>query len=200
MRIVTANEMHVWLSQGEVLEKDSQGPKVIRLTTGQLLKIFRSRRRPFLARLSPEAERFAQHAKALQERGVATPHIEECCWLNRHQAVSACLYKPLPGTSLEHLFKYARQEFDCLLPALAHFIKQLHIKGIYFRSLHLGNIIYKNGSFGLIDFLDIRFRPRPLSRSLIKRNFNHLENYLIRRKVQDFPLQALIEYYDHANA
>ena len=50
MRIVTANELQDWLSQVDVLEKDSHGPKVIRLPDGELLKIFRSRRTPLLAR------------------------------------------------------------------------------------------------------------------------------------------------------
>lgn len=198
MRIVTVNEMHVWLSHGKVLEKDSHGPKVIRLDTGLLLKIFRSRRTPFLARLAPEAERFAQHAKTLQERNIKAPRIRECYWLDQRHAVSACLYEPLAGTSLEHLFNHARNEFDALLPSLARFIKQLHMKGVYFRSLHLGNIIYTENSFGLIDFLDIRFRARPLSKSLVDRNFSHLKNYLNRRKVRDFPLQTLLDYYTSA--
>ena len=58
MRIVTANELQDWLSQGELLEKDSHGPKVVRLPDGSLLKIFRSRRNPLLARLRPDARRF----------------------------------------------------------------------------------------------------------------------------------------------
>ena len=34
MRIVTANELQDWLSQGELLEKDSRGAKVVRLPDG----------------------------------------------------------------------------------------------------------------------------------------------------------------------
>ena len=56
MRIVTANELQDWLSQGELLEKDSHGPKVVRLPDGSLLKIFRSRRNPLLARLPKEKD------------------------------------------------------------------------------------------------------------------------------------------------
>jgi hypothetical protein len=44
MRIVTANLLQDWLAQGDVLEKDSRGPKVVSLPNGTLLKIFRSRR------------------------------------------------------------------------------------------------------------------------------------------------------------
>ena len=92
MRIVTANELQDWLSQGELLEKDSHGPKVVRLPDGSLLKIFRSRRNPLLARLRPDARRFAERAERLQTLGIATPDIRECAWIDRHAAVSACLY------------------------------------------------------------------------------------------------------------
>ncbi|MES2821014.1 MAG: lipopolysaccharide kinase InaA family protein [Pseudomonadota bacterium] len=196
MRIVTANELQDWLSQGELLEKDSRGPKVVLLANGQLLKIFRSRRMPLINRLLPAAERFARHAEQLQALGIHTPEILECCWIDRQQAVSACLYKPLAGTALDKLFLQSRQVFDTQLPALAAYIHQLHQRGIYFRSLHLGNILLTpQQRFGLIDFLDIRFKGRPLSPMLIRRNFNHLHNYLQRRKVQDFPWERLQRCY-----
>ena len=73
MRIVTANELQDWLSQGEVLEKDSHGVKVVRLADGRILKIFRSRRHPLIARLRPDASRFSENASRLQSLAAATP-------------------------------------------------------------------------------------------------------------------------------
>lgn len=200
MRIVTANELQDWLSQGEPLEKDSHGPKVVRLPDGKLLKIFRSRRNPLLARLRPDARRFAERASRLQEMAIATPSIRECAWIDRDKAVSACLYEPLAGQPLDRLFRERRAEFDQLLPQLAAYILRLHRLGIYFRSLHLGNILLTpSGDFGLIDFLDIRFKRRPLGKHLIQRNFAHLKSYLKRRKVQDFPWDELMRCYEAAN-
>ena len=144
MRIVTANELQDWLSQGELLEKDSHGPKVVRLPDGSLLKIFRSRRNPLLARLRPDARRFAERAERLQALGIATPDIRECAWIDRHAAVSACLYAPLAGLPLDKLFRDQRDEFDRRLPQLAAYILKLHRLGIYFRSLHLGNVVPEN--------------------------------------------------------
>lgn len=201
MRIVTANELQDWLRQGDVLEKDSHGPKVIRLPNGELLKIFRSRRNPLLARLRPDARRFAERAERLQALGIATPDIRECAWIDRHAAVSACLYAPLAGLPLDKLFRDARSEFDDLLPALAAYILKLHRLGIYFRSLHLGNILRTpDGDFGLIDFLDLRFKRRPLGRMLVRRNFAHLQGYLQRRKIEGFPWAELMRCYDEASS
>lgn len=200
MRIVTAIELQNWLSHGEVLEKDSHGPKVVRLNSGQLLKIFRSRRLPILARLQPEAMRFNQCASRLQALDIATPTIDETCWLDRQKLVSACLYTPLEGQPLDKLFQNARTEFDQLLPQLAAYIYRLHRQGIYFRSLHLGNILRTpNDDFGLIDFLDIRFKRKPLGRFLVRRNFAHLHSYLERRKVEEFPWNELLAAYKAAS-
>lgn len=200
MRIVTAQELESWLAGGKVLEKDAKGVKVVLLTDGRLLKIFRSRRNPLLARLRPDAKRFFERANRLQALGIRTPIVNEYCWLDKPKGVSACLYQPLDGESLDKLFRLSGPAFREMLPKLAGYIRMLHCRGIYFRSLHLGNILQTpDGEFGLIDFLDIRFKRRPLSRHLVKRNFAHLRSYLIRRKVTNFPWDELLACYERAS-
>lgn len=196
MRIVTANELQNWLANGQVLEQDSRGPKVVRLDNGSFLKIFRSQKL-LLSRWRPQARRFARNAERLRALGVPTPEVLECCWLEQNRSTSACLYSPLQGVPLDSLFKEQREQFDSDLPNLVAFIKQLHRQGIYFRSLHLGNVLrLPHGGFGLIDFLDLRFKDAPLSRNLIQRNFAHLRNYLERRQVENFPWDRLMECYE----
>jgi len=199
MRIVTANEWQQWLAQGEVLEKDGRGPKVLRLADGQLLKVFRPRRRLWLARLTPQAERFATNAARLQARQIRVPAVGECFWVDRRQAVSGCLYIPLPGLSMEQIYQQSRGDFDALLPQFSAFVRTLHQRGIYFRSLHLGNVLHlPDGDFGLIDFLDMHFRRGPLPPRLVKRNLAHLRGYLGRKRIDDFPWEALLKAYDRA--
>lgn len=201
MRIVTANEWQQWLARSEVLEKDVRGPKVLRLADGRLLKVFRPRRRLWLARLLPQAERFATNARQLMARQIRVPAVSECFWVDRRQAVSGCLYIPLPGRSMEQLYQQSRAEFDALLPRFASFVRTLHQRGIYFRSLHLGNVLHlPDGDFGLIDFLDIRFRRGPLPQRLVRRNLEHLRGYLTRSKVRDFPWDTLLAEYASAPA
>lgn len=196
MRIVTAKELQNWLDNGQVLEQDSRGPKVVRLADGSFLKIFHSRK-PLLSRWRPEARRFARNAERLRALGISTPQVLECCWLEQKRGTNACLYIPLQGTPLDSLFRERREEFDSELPNFVGFIRQLHLRGIYFRSLHLGNVLkLPYSDFGLIDFLDLHFKGAPLSRSLIQRNFVHLKNYLERRQVQDFPWKRLMECYE----
>jgi hypothetical protein len=199
MRIVTAQELENWLAEGKVLEKDARGPKVLALVNGSFLKIFYTRRRPFLARLFPYAERFARNLAMLRDAGFHAPEVIETFWLDKSAGLSGCRYQPLPGASIESIFRANPKLIEQHLPALANFIKSLHQKGIYFRSLHIGNIILlPNGSLGLIDVLDLQKKRSPLGRNLIRRNFGHLRNHLKRKKLDQFPIQELLNLYGDA--
>jgi len=196
MRIVSAQELESWLASGRILEKDARGPKVVALPGGQFLKIFHTRRHPILARLQPAARRFTRNIERLRQLDIPAPDVTELFWLDRASGLSGCLYQPLPGESVEQLYRRQPQALVDLLPALADFIRRLHRQGVYFRSLHLGNIILlPDGSFGLIDTLDLQFKNHPLNAWQIKRNFQHLEHYLIRHRIADFPLPELRRLY-----
>ncbi|MOA54984.1 hypothetical protein D3C78_1786940 [compost metagenome] len=52
-----------------------------------------------------------------------------------------------------------------------------------------------DGGFGLIDFLDLRCKRGPLSPRLVRRNLRHLQGYLQRSRISDFPWQALLQAY-----
>lgn len=197
MRIVTAQELENWLTNGKVLEKDARGPKVVALESGLYLKIFYTRRNSLLARLMPSARRFQRNTETLQACGIAAPQVNETFWINRTRGLSACLYHPLPGQSLEQLYFQDRNGFMMRLPSIAAFIQLLHKRGIYFRSLHLGNILeLPSGQFGLIDCLDLQRKRGPLSPSLVRRNLIHLQSYLQRRGLlPDFPWLELIAAY-----
>lgn len=200
MRIVTAQELENWLETGKVLEKDSRGPKVIILADGTFLKIFHTRRPHLQSRLWPAARRFQRNIERLRLRGIAAPNIVQTYWLDKSKGLSACIYKPLNGESLEQLMRNGDPRLNQEIPALANFIRHLHAQGIYFRSLHLGNILLvAPGEFGLIDVLDMRCYPFPLSRGLIRRNFNHLCTYLQRRKLESFPINQLLTLYNKTN-
>lgn len=197
MRIVTAQELKNWLDNGQVLEKDGRGPKVVKLDSGLFLKIFHTRRHPLLARLFPFAKKFAHNIELLHKLGIPAPEVVELFWIDRSKGLTGCQYRPLPGIPLEALHRQAPEQLLAALPKLARFIRELHDEGIYFRSLHLGNIILTpSGEFGLIDVLDLRKKSPPITRSLARRNFRHLENYLARKKIKDFPLKQLVEVYE----
>ena len=201
MQSIDGQTLAAWLETGQVLEKDGRGPKVVALEDGHFLKIFHTRRAPWLARLQPPAQGFARNAADLKARCIAAPEIIECFWIDKAQGLSACRYCPVPGCSLETLMRTKPATLPALLPHLARFIRTLHRSGVYFRSLHLGNIMVEEGkndapfTFGLIDILDLKCTPRPLGAWKIRRNFKHLQHALERRKLA-FPLAELRRLYD----
>jgi hypothetical protein len=196
MRIVTAQELESWLTTGEVLEADARGPKVVALNDQLFLKIFHTRRNPILARLQPAAKRFSCNANLLHELGIAAPTVVDQFWIDRRRGLSGCLYQPLPGTSVDTLFRQSPDQLNEILPHLAAFIRSLHEKQLYFRSLHVGNILLlPGGEFGLIDFLDLKRKPLPLSTWHIQRNLRHLTSHLSRHKLKDFPAEELFRLY-----
>ena len=104
MHTLTQQAFDCWLSEAKVLEQDSHGPKVLRLSDTSLLKIFRSRQHPLLAKFFPQAKRFTRHALHLEKLGVHAPKIQEVFWIDSTRGISACRYIPLEGHTLEQLY------------------------------------------------------------------------------------------------
>jgi hypothetical protein len=174
---------------GQILEQDSHGPKVILQDGGLMLKIFYPRTGLSLSRLFPTALRFARNAKRLRAMGIPSLEVERV--YRAENRVFATLYLPLPGITLRQKLDRDGRLQDAELARLARFINQLHRQGVYFRSLHMGNIVEcPNGQFGLIDVADMRFFRRPLNSWQIGRNRAHFESYVDKERLT-FPCQAL---------
>lgn len=180
----------------QTLEQDSFGPKVYRLRDGNMLKLFRRKRLLSSALLLPHSQRFCVNAASLQAQGIQTLkplhlyRLDDAAW-------TAVLYRPLPGETLSELLRDNNDLWPTLAPKLAAFIKYLHKCGVYFRSLHLGNIIRTaDGQFGLIDIADLQHRRRPLSRHLIRRNREHFEKYM-RKEGFTFTSAELWSHYEN---
>ncbi|RJX76107.1 toluene tolerance protein [Pseudomonas sp. LS-2] len=175
-----------------VLEADSYGAKVYRLQDGNILKLFRRKRWFSSALLRPYSKRFIDNANRLQQLGVPTLKVVNFYTLEQ-PGMTAVLYQPLPGQTLRQLAQKPGFSWTQSLPALIGLIRELHRSGVYFRSLHLGNIVVTpENTLGLIDVADMRFFKAPLSENLKKRNIQHFARYIQRENLNDeFPLGDL---------
>jgi tRNA A-37 threonylcarbamoyl transferase component Bud32 len=161
----------------EVLERDPHGDKVLRLTDGTILKLFRRKRLLSSATLRPYARRFVANAGALARIGVPVPEV---IGIHRVAELARDLvhYRPLPGATLRELARQglAPERRARLRDSLSALIVRLHDAGIYFRSLHIGNVIVMpDDQLGLIDFSDLRVHPWPLGRYLRARNLRRMQ-------------------------
>jgi serine/threonine protein kinase len=161
----------------EVVEADSAGDKVLLLPDGTYVKLFRRKRLISSAAWSPYAQRFADNARALAAHGIPCPRVIDVFRIPSIER-DAVHYHPLPGDTLRSLVRYPLEEEShaYLHDAFNRFVRRLHDHGIYFRSLHLGNVVMTpHGELGLIDISDIRVHRKPLSRFWRERNLRRME-------------------------
>ncbi|WP_022961405.1 toluene tolerance protein [Halopseudomonas pelagia] len=166
-------------SQGaKVLEKDRYGEKVLQLRDGTFLKLFRRKSWFSKTAFYPPAKRFAANATELHRLGIRCPVVLGLYQMSDPYR-SIVHYQPLEGTTLRQLLnEQPTLEQIELFADLASFISTLHDLGVYFRSLHLGNIVRTpDGALGLIDISDMRCLGKPLSKGLRARNYQHLLRY-----------------------
>lgn len=187
-----SNEEYLTLRKGaEVIEADSNGDKVLLLTDGTYLKLFRVKRLITSARLAPYSTRFVENAKKLARLNIPTVSVIEMFKIpsiNR----SAVHYNPLPGVTLRNLGSNLNKT---LAEKLGKFIRRLHEKGIYFRSLHLGNIVLTpENQLGLIDIADMKIYRHALPDQLRVRNFHHLCRYKADNRI----ISSQIDYFEKA--
>jgi tRNA A-37 threonylcarbamoyl transferase component Bud32 len=160
-------------ARATVVERDLHGEKVLRLEDGNYLKLFRRKRLISSAAWYPYAQRFADNAIALKERGIPCPEVVGVYRIKSIQR-DAVLYSPLSGNTLRELI-LAGKATTGLRTQLADFIARLHEYGIYFRSLHLGNIVLTpEATFGLIDIADLHAGRSPVPPWRRRRNLQHL--------------------------
>ncbi|OPA95144.1 polymerase [Pseudomonas fluorescens] len=160
-----------------VIEADGLGPKVLRLENGSFLKVFRPRRWYTSGSFNPYSERFASNSEQLRTLGIPAPHILTLYGV--HHGNSAVVYTPLPGLTLRQALQSLDSSLrESLIERFGRFVALLHERGVYFRSLHLGNVLLMDdGEFGLIDVADLRIFPSSLRNALRQRNLNHMQRY-----------------------
>ncbi|TRO82734.1 hypothetical protein [Trichloromonas acetexigens] len=177
MIVISRSAYHSLIEQSQVIERDAYGEKVLVAPDGHYIKIFRTKKRLSTAAIRPYALRFQSNAEKLACLGI--PTVQVCsvsyCPENRRHLVT---YRPLPGETLRSALRTGEGQDD-FLAAFARFLAKLHRRGIYFRSIHFGNVIIQPDSNepGLIDIADMRIRRRPLGASARARNLRHFLRY-----------------------
>lgn len=157
----------------DILEQDEYGIKVLRLASGDIFKVFRVKSIISGARIYSYARRFCRNAERLQKLKVPTVGIKQLYHF-QDSTNTAVLYQPLAGETLWQLLGAGKLS-DRVLAQFGEFVASLHQRGIYFRSLHLGNIVLTpDGELGLIDISDMSISPWSLGYCRRIRNFRQM--------------------------
>lgn len=179
MQTLSQPELDALSANASVLERDGLGPKVLKLMDGSFLKLFRKRSVFSRETLKPYAKRFAENADQLRHLGFNSPEIIQVYWLVDPINKTAVHYWPLPGETLRHALSNSSSERrQQLVGQFGELLAKLHTNGVYFRSVHLGNVLVQpDGQLGLIDLADMRISPFALSLNKRQRNLKHMRRY-----------------------
>lgn len=187
------HDEYLALRQGcKVLEADPYGDKVLRLSDGSIFKMFRRKRFFSSTALYPYAWRFAHNAEILAKFGISVPRIIRVVRIPEISR-DAVQYVPLAGKTLREMVRsgLSGERKSELKKQFTDLVIRLHDHGVYFRSLHLGNVVCSpEGQLGLIDFSDLRIFPWKLGRYLRKRNLKRMQG--IADEVDWLDLEALL--------
>ena len=164
------------IDNGIILEYDQRGIKVVETEDQDIVKFFRLKQTFSSALIYPYAWRFINNAKLLRKKGIETVTVKkiEYCFAEQRHLVT---YGKIAGQTIRELLTNNEKDTE-LIKKLIGFVARLHANGIYFRSLHFGNIIVtNNGEMALIDISDLTVYPWSLTVNLRIRNWRHLLKY-----------------------
>ncbi|HSI25057.1 MAG TPA: toluene tolerance protein [Methylotenera sp.] len=193
-QLMTRAELAALQTSGKTLEQDKHGIKVTLLPDGNILKVFRLHGWFSSSLIYSNARSFCRNALRLKKLGIPTVDIISLHHLENRN-FTAVVYAPLAGKTVRDLLLAEAVNKD-MFEKLGIFIASLHSKGVCFRSIHLGNVVYHQGALGLIDIADMRIYPWSLFYSTIIRNFKHLYRYRSDIQVANDPLwQVFFDAY-----
>lgn len=178
MKRIDAVQLDALLQGAKTIEEDGLGIKVARLGDGDFLKLYRRKRLLSSDLWDLPAQRFADNAQGLLRLGITAPTVLDVLMISERR-LSAVRYQPLPGDTLRNSLRQLDAESRAaLVKQFGTFLGELHQVGVYFRSLHLGNVLLlPDGSFGLIDLSDMKLESRPLAPWKRRRNLQHILRY-----------------------
>ena len=176
MENLSRHQFELLIEGATVLADSHRGPHVYLTPDNKVVKMFRQKRLLTTNRLDPYARRFERNANRLKVLGfnsVTVEKVARCRDLNKHLVI----YPLLPGQTIRELAERPDDQRNAL-DRLPGYLCELHHRGVYYKALHLGNVLVQtDGTFALIDIHWTKFRSRPVSVNNRLRNFFNTLGY-----------------------
>ncbi len=173
MKRLTAPEFEHFVAQHRVLYGTPERPGLMLTQDGLIVKSFYQRKTISTSTFIPQAKRFAANSRKLLNKGIPAPVVEDVIYCDE-VPVHMVVYKMLDGEDVRRLCE--NKDLD-VLAALTGFLAHLHDEGVYFRAIHLGNLLRRpDGTFAVLDISDLTTRSGPLGLFRRARNLAHLMN------------------------
>lgn len=140
----------------------------------EIIKIFNVRGLISSGFFNTYASRIIKNSLKLKKYDIPSIEITNELVFQYNKRLSGVSYKYIPGTTYRDLSHKITMD---MITDLANYISNIHKKGIYFRAMHLGNILLHNKKLFLIDITNIHFYPWPLFVFTRARAFRRMIKY-----------------------
>lgn len=182
------------LAQSQVLFSGKRGPRLLATQDDHIIKLFPQRKWLSSNRLRPYAKRFVHNASRLAQLGIAsiqTKRFGKILGTTTHFVE----YQKIPGQDIREQLQNGAA--ISLLNEIAQFVGKLHQQGVFFRGIHLGNILQQSdGRFALIDITNMSFKSKALPLRYRQRNLLHLLRYQEDKAIFDaYGIMRFLAYY-----
>jgi hypothetical protein len=140
----------------------------------EIIKIFNVRGYISSGFFNTYASRIIKNSIKLKEHEIPSIEITSELAFQYNNRLSGVSYRYIPGKTYRDL---GNKITKAMITDLAKYISIIHKKGIYFRAMHLGNILLHNKKLFLIDIAKIHFYPWPLFIFTRARAFRRMIKY-----------------------
>ncbi len=157
-----------------VEKADDLGHRKTFYKKNEIIKIFNVRGYISSGFYNTYASRIIKNSIKLKEHEISSIEITNELAFQYNNRLSGVSYKYIPGKTYRDLGNKITKE---MITDLAKYISIIHKKGIYFRAMHLGNILLHNKKLFLIDIAKIHFYPWSLFIFTRARAFRRMIKY-----------------------
>lgn len=179
MKRISREDLDNLIEDSTLLLGKVERPGQLLTSKNEIAKFFYKRKRISTSTFFPQADRFRINSIRLAQCGVKAPKVNEIFYCEDFP-VHIVTYGLIEGVDFRELC--GKGELDCL-NILPEYLSQLHDTGVYFRAIHLGNIVRcLSGEKALIDISDLSVKSGNLSIFRRARNIAHLIDTLEDRE------------------
>lgn len=173
MKRFNRNELQQFVRENRVLIGTSERPGLLLTSEQEVVKFFYRRKLISTSIFSPQAKRFRANSIRLKQIGITAPEVSELIFCPEIP-VHLAFYQYLKGDDFRVLC--SKNNHPCI-DKLPSYMAMLHEKGVYFRAIHLGNVLQLDeNELALVDISDLTFRSGQLTTFQRARNIAHLFN------------------------
>lgn len=165
-------QLDKYIGESRVLYGTTERPGLMLTPADEMVKFFYRRKRISTATFLPQAQRFTTNSRELLERDIPAPVVKDIMYCEEIP-VHMVLYNRIEGKDMRDL---CQSSGVATLARLPEYFAHLHKAGIFFRAVHLGNILVNAEVISLLDISDLSTQDSSLGVFRRARNLAHLFN------------------------